>query len=530
MSLDQSLPASALSQRIQSRVQRGPVVAFATAGLALSLYVITLAPGLTWANFGADGGELLAAAAVNGVPHPPGYPLYIVLLQGWLIFWGWLLPESNFAWRGNLFSAMSAAISVGITAHLVYRLASSQKDQRILRAGVAALAWALSPLLWGQALITEVYALHALLFTLLAWVLLAYQPRSPSSYGLALGVVVGLGLAHHLTIALLLPAVLYWLWRDPRHLLSDGRFWGWGTLGVTLPLILYLRIPLVAGTPPPINWGYAVTPADFWWLISGAAYRHYLFGVEPSMLLAQLSQWAAVLSRQYTPIGFGVAIAGLYYLDQHRPHWRNFGLLWLLPVSVYAITYNTADSEVYLLPVVWMLAIWLPDGIRTVADFATRWFPSRVEVRRWGMAATIGGLLILTGVRSSHYSLRVDQEATGYLDELISTLEPGSLIFSSADAETFTLWYGVYASRELSESAPDLALINIALYQFPWYRRLVADLYPDLPGVGGETVDPILAANVGQRPIYFTEVIAPAVKEDLNAIGSLWRYLPTRNY
>lgn len=515
-----------MSQRIRLRVQRGPVVAVATAGLAFSLYLITLAPGLTWANFGADGGEFLAAAVVNGVPHPPGYPLYVLLLQGWLALWGWLLPESDLAWRGNLFSALGAAISAGITAHLVYRLGRDGVNQRTLRATVVTLAWAISPLLWGQALITEVYALHGVLFTLLAWVLLAYQPRSLGHYGLALGAVVGLGLAHHLTFALLLPAALYWLWRDPGHPLRRRRFWLWGVLGMAPGLLLYLRIPLVAGATPPINWGYAATPADFWWLISGAAYRHYVFGVEPSMLLARLSQWAAVISTQYTPIGFGVAIAGLYYLDQHQPRWRNFSLIWLLPVSLYTITYNTGDSEVYLLPVIWLMAFWLPDGVTTITAFLARWLPPQTNIRHGGLVVTIGGLLILTGVRFSHYSLRMDREAIDYLGELSQTLEPDSLIFSSADAETFTLWYGVYASGEILEAAPDSALINIALYQFPWYRQLVADLYPDLPGIGEATVDPILAANVGQRPIYFTEVVAPATQQQLVPAGSLWQYRP----
>ena len=52
--------------------------------LALSLSMVywrTLAPGLTWANDGADGGDLITAAATGGVPHPGGYPLYILLAR-----------------------------------------------------------------------------------------------------------------------------------------------------------------------------------------------------------------------------------------------------------------------------------------------------------------------------------------------------------------------------------------------------------------------------------------------------------------
>ena len=50
--------------------------------LAFFLYLASAPPGLTWSHFGADGAELLTAALTNGVPHPPGYPLYMLLLQG----------------------------------------------------------------------------------------------------------------------------------------------------------------------------------------------------------------------------------------------------------------------------------------------------------------------------------------------------------------------------------------------------------------------------------------------------------------
>src|SRR6188768_2320149 len=44
-------------------------------------YSVTMAPGLSWANGGADGGDLIAAAATNGVAHPSGYPLYLLLAR-----------------------------------------------------------------------------------------------------------------------------------------------------------------------------------------------------------------------------------------------------------------------------------------------------------------------------------------------------------------------------------------------------------------------------------------------------------------
>ncbi len=41
---------------------------------ALLLYAITLAPGLTWAHHGSDGGDFLAAALVQGRAAPLRVP------------------------------------------------------------------------------------------------------------------------------------------------------------------------------------------------------------------------------------------------------------------------------------------------------------------------------------------------------------------------------------------------------------------------------------------------------------------------
>ena len=47
--------------------------------------------------------------------------------------------------------------------------------KRSLTTSAAALSWALNLGLWSTATVTEVYGLYALLFTLLAWMLLRYH-------------------------------------------------------------------------------------------------------------------------------------------------------------------------------------------------------------------------------------------------------------------------------------------------------------------------------------------------------------------
>ena len=501
----------------------GPAAPVLAAGLAFLFYGYTAAPGLTWANYGADGGDLLAAAMTNGTPHPTGYPLYTLLLQGWLALLGLFWPGSEIAWRGNLFSAVAGAVSVGLTFQVVRHL-WPQRATSLLPGLLAAVAWATAPLLWGQALITEVYTLHSLLVIALFWALVAYQPVQSRHWGLVLGGLLGLGMAHHLTIGLLLPGVFYWLWRSEEQPLSRPTFWLWMGMGTVAGLLFYGRALLL--TPlAPVNWGGDGSWSDLWWLVSGAAYRRYLFALPPGQLLPKAGQWALTITSQFTPLGLAFCLAGLYRWDRLAGRLRTLALLWVLPISLYAITYHTADSEIYLLPIVWLMAVWLPFGVRELVEWINTQHPGS-GWERFVLGGCLAGLLLLGALRLPALSLRHDDTARRFVADAVRVVEPGSVIFSSADAETFALWYAAWGSGELLEAAPGSALVNVALLQFGWYQTLLARRYPDLAGVETGEASGILQANVGHRPIYFSEIVAPAVADQLQPVGSLWRYAP----
>ena len=80
--------------------------------LLVITYLLTLPPSLTWAHYGADGGDLVTAVVRGRLPHPPGFPTYLLL--GTLFV---RLPWGDPAWRLNLrLNLMSAVMAAGAAA------------------------------------------------------------------------------------------------------------------------------------------------------------------------------------------------------------------------------------------------------------------------------------------------------------------------------------------------------------------------------------------------------------------------------
>ena len=149
-----------------------------------------------------DSGELILAAHSLGIPHPPGYPLWLLLARCADLF-----PWGTVALRMNALSAILSACAVGLFYHLGARCGLGRIER-----WAATCVFAGSTLLWDSAVQAEVYSLATVAF--LAVALAAIRARSKRTGGpradAALFFIAGLALLAHQT--LLFPVLALALW------------------------------------------------------------------------------------------------------------------------------------------------------------------------------------------------------------------------------------------------------------------------------------------------------------------------------
>lgn len=133
--------------------------------LSLTLYLQTLAPSV--AALFDDSLEFPLVVHRLAIAHPTGYPLYTLL--GKLLALG---PWQNVAWAVNLLSALAGALTVCLVYLLTRRVV-----RRRLPALAAAVALAVSPIFWSQAVVAEVYTLNSAFVAALLWLALDWADR-----------------------------------------------------------------------------------------------------------------------------------------------------------------------------------------------------------------------------------------------------------------------------------------------------------------------------------------------------------------
>ncbi|MEA3441736.1 MAG: DUF2723 domain-containing protein [Chloroflexota bacterium] len=492
--------------------QRQRLLAFLVSGLALVVYLATLAPDLTFAYYGTDGGDLISAAWNLGVPHPPGYPTYTLLLYLFT-----RLPFRTAAYQANLLSAVFAAGAVYFFYRSVEALLPEQERSPVIPLAAAG-TLAFSTLLWQQAVIAEVYTLLMFFAALLLWLVIRWKNLGGDWRLWLAAFILGLGLGNHLTLIFFVPFALILLWSERKRWLRWRIIIPSAGL-LLLGLSIYIYLPIAASGKPPVNWGNPVTWQRFWWVVSAKQYQQFVFGLPPEQIGERVTEWMNILSDQFGWWGLVIVAAGIaaWWLRERRMLLA--GLAWVLPLFVYAFFYDTNDSYIILIPTLLILAILWAEGARLfilIGQIATNQRRYRSVNRRrntqwrWWLPLLI--LLLPLASLTTHWKqvdLSHDREAPAYITQVLDAMPEDGLVITRRDSRTFSLWYAQYVEGR----RPDLAIVNGNMLAYAWYRIHLRDLYPGIivPYATKDnlTVNDLVYAlidtNTRHRPVYATD-------------------------
>jgi hypothetical protein len=464
--------------------------------VAFGLYVLTLAPTVTF----VDSGELIVAAHELGVPHPPGFPLYTLL--GHLAA---RVPVGTVAVRVHLLSALCAAAAAAtlslVVAEILLALPPAPARDRdrprrrrarqtsvtesdggtvgkVLPPVLAGLVFAVSRTLWSYATVAEVYTLNILLVLLALLLVLRWRgavrtgaPRAGRLlwvaafvYGLALGV-------HHVTVALMLPALVCLVIATAGTSLLRLRQLGPIVLAATLGLLVYAYLPLAAQRQPLLSWGDPQTAQRLWWHVTGRQYHSY-FTASPALLFSEATGFVRRAAREFGPWWLPavplLGAAGALILWRRD---RSLTLCLGLGVATnlaYALTYSIAeDKEAYLLPTFASMAVAAGVG----AAEACRLRPRAVPAFGLLLVPVIGLAGNFPFADRSRYWLARD-----YVHNLLQTVEPNGMLLTL----DWQVWSPMLYTRTIEAHRRDVVVIDVNLLRRSWYIDHLRREYPGL--------------------------------------------------
>ncbi|MCD6289412.1 MAG: DUF2723 domain-containing protein [Anaerolineae bacterium] len=353
--------------------------------ISLILYVRTAAPSVV-ALFD-DTLEFQLVLPTLGIAHPTGYPLYTLL--GYLFT---RLPLGEMAYRVNLFSAIMGAAAMGTSY-----MAARELTGRRLAAALTTVHIATIPAWWSQTTIAEVYALHGFIQMSLLWLMLRWVHGKGALW--PAGLALGLGLAHHRMILLLLPAMLVWLASrlvEQRHRRIQ---WIRALAAAGTPLLLYAYLPLRGRVTTSLDGTYHNTWAGFWAWVTARGYSVFLTG-NPFHVERNPHFYLALIERQLGWWGIALALLGMGALlagrgNRRRARWDGLALIAALATTYgFGLAYRVADVEVFFIPAFLCTGLAVAEGL---AALQTGW-EHLAQGRRWPASRLLGDIILGGGV------------------------------------------------------------------------------------------------------------------------------------
>ncbi len=249
-----------------------PILALAAGAVVFGVYLATIYPGLMPMG---DAAKFSFVGRVLGTPHPPGYPLWVMVSH----VFGYV-PWGTLAYRMNVLSALFGAGAAAMVFGIARRLGAGR-----VVACAAAVSLGFGQAFWATALYPKAYTLNAFLVALGTLLLLRWSETRRRSDFLWAVAVFAISVGNHLTVIALVPAlVAFAVMTDastalrPRVLITAAAL-------VLAGLAQYLFILVRTLQGAPFLEARARTLGELWAVMTARRWAHEIGAYSPSAVV-----------------------------------------------------------------------------------------------------------------------------------------------------------------------------------------------------------------------------------------------------
>ncbi len=426
----------------------------------LSVILYFYISGLTSDIYGGDVGDLVTAAVVGGVAHPPGYPLFTLL--GFIL--SHILLNLEPVTNVGLVSAFAAIGSLFVFWNIT-KIFIQNKLIQVISIGALAFSYHF----WLYSEIPEVFMLNIFMSLSLFYNILAFYKREKFKNLSLTFLFLGLGLSNHMTILMLVPLVVLLAINKRNAIFAFRKKLLLVPLLLVVGLLPYLYIPLAASRNPVVSWDDAKNLSNFINLVLRRDYGTFSAGIFPrpafELRSFLLKNYFESITVSLTLPVILISLLGIFNIIR-KERYLGLSLLGSIilmgPVFIlyaaFPITNNFVLATVerfYLMSEV-MIATLFPWGLLLLYTFFVKVFSKKIYAI---ILLSVFILIPILQFAKNYQRTNLSQLSIGneFGTNFLRNLPNGSLLVAEGDTKSFNTWY----VRFVKKIRPDIELVEI---------------------------------------------------------------------
>lgn len=414
---------------------------------AFGLYLWCFQPAGSW----GDGADFVLCSYFLGVPHPTGYPLYVILGKA-----ATLVPLGSIGMANGLLASFSGAVAASL-----FFFAAARAARSAAAGFYAAAALAVTAFFWLQSITVEVYSLNLVFCVALILLLWKDDDVRPA---IAFFAVAAFGLGNHGT--LVVPAVILGLVLLARSIKRSGAAPALLTVGffTIMGLSVFLCLPLLSAMSRVFNWNNPQLPQNMPQLLTGLDF--WVIGEYiPAEMWKNFIRLACEINGQVSVAAAALFAAGA--LSTKSPLRNRFALFAVFAVAgAFPILYPTREKESFFLVSYALLLIFAAAGAGAPLSLAKSPSARRAAGAVLVAAAFVHAAFLLNR-NKDNFTMRDNITPGIYSDALFSSARRDSLVFIDHLADD-TIFPPMY-SQFIDGRRPDVFLFYRLYLAFPWH-------------------------------------------------------------